>query len=48
VRPWVMAARDAGATVRWVDVRSEDATLDVDFVFSPRHTKTHAHSRIDA
>jgi cysteine desulfurase family protein (TIGR01976 family) len=30
VRPWVLAARDAGATVRWVDVRSEDATLDVD------------------
>lgn len=30
VRPWVRAARDAGATVRWVDVRSEDATLDVD------------------
>jgi selenocysteine lyase/cysteine desulfurase len=30
VRPWVLAARDAGATVRWVDVRPEDVTLDLD------------------
>ena len=30
VRPWVLATRDAGATVRWVDVRSDDATLDID------------------
>ena len=30
VRPWVLAARDAGATVTWVDVRPEDATLDLD------------------
>ncbi|MGH2641663.1 MAG: cysteine desulfurase-like protein [Actinomycetota bacterium] len=30
VRPWVMAAADAGATVRWVDVREADVTLDVD------------------
>ena len=30
VRPWILAARDAGATVRWVDVHPEDATLDVD------------------
>src|SRR5262245_2047114 len=30
VRPWVLAAEDAGATVRWVDVREEDATLDPD------------------
>ncbi|HKE54076.1 MAG TPA: cysteine desulfurase-like protein [Actinomycetota bacterium] len=28
VRPWVMAAEDAGATIRWVDVREEDVTLD--------------------
>ena len=28
VRPWVLAARDAGATVRWVDVRDADVTLD--------------------
>jgi cysteine desulfurase family protein (TIGR01976 family) len=28
VRPWVLAAEDAGATVRWVDVRQDDATLD--------------------
>jgi len=30
VRPWVLAARDAGAIVRWVDVRPDDATLDLD------------------
>jgi cysteine desulfurase family protein (TIGR01976 family) len=28
--PWVLAARDAGATVRYVDVRAEDCTLDLD------------------
>lgn len=30
IRPWVLAARDAGAEVRWVDVRTDDATLDPD------------------
>jgi cysteine desulfurase family protein (TIGR01976 family) len=30
VRPWVLAARDAGANVRWVDVRDDDVTLDLD------------------
>ncbi|HEY7478501.1 MAG TPA: cysteine desulfurase-like protein [Actinomycetota bacterium] len=30
VRPWVLAARDAGATVRWVDVVGDDVTLDLD------------------
>ena len=29
VRPWVLAAEDAGATVRWVDVSEKDATLDL-------------------
>ena len=29
VRPWVLAAEDTGATVRWVDVRREDVTLDL-------------------
>ncbi len=29
VRPWVLAARDAGASVTWVDVRPDDATLDL-------------------
>ncbi|HEY8018904.1 MAG TPA: cysteine desulfurase-like protein [Actinomycetota bacterium] len=28
VRPWVLAARDAGATLRWVDIDPDDATLD--------------------
>jgi len=30
VRPWVLAAEDAGATIRWVDVREQDVTLDPD------------------
>jgi cysteine desulfurase family protein (TIGR01976 family) len=30
VSPWVLAARDAGATVRWAGLRSEDCTLDLD------------------
>jgi cysteine desulfurase family protein (TIGR01976 family) len=28
VRPWVLAAADAGAAVRWVDVHDEDVTID--------------------
>lgn len=28
VRPWVLAAADAGADVRWVDVRDDDVTID--------------------
>jgi cysteine desulfurase family protein (TIGR01976 family) len=30
VRPWLLAARDAGAEAACVDVRPEDATLDLD------------------
>jgi cysteine desulfurase family protein (TIGR01976 family) len=30
VRPWVLAARDAGAEVRFVGVHPEDCTLDLD------------------
>jgi cysteine desulfurase family protein (TIGR01976 family) len=30
IRPWLMAAEDAGATVRWVDIRTDDVTLDED------------------
>ena len=30
VSPWTRAAAEAGATVRWVDVRAEDCTLDLD------------------
>ena len=30
VTPWVLAARDAGATVRWIDIHREDCTLDLD------------------
>jgi cysteine desulfurase family protein (TIGR01976 family) len=30
VSPWVLAARDAGAVVRRVDMRPEDCTLDLD------------------
>ncbi len=30
VAPWLIAAQDAGATVRWVDVTTEDCALDLD------------------
>ncbi|MCU0877080.1 MAG: cysteine desulfurase-like protein [Pirellulaceae bacterium] len=30
VTPWVLAARDAGAVVRFASIRSEDCTLDLD------------------
>ena len=30
VTPWVLAARDAGALVRYVDIHPEDCTLDID------------------
>ncbi|MGH2723458.1 MAG: cysteine desulfurase-like protein [Actinomycetota bacterium] len=30
VAPWLLAAEDSGATVRWVDIRDEDGTLDLD------------------
>lgn len=30
VRPWLLAARDAGATARFVDIHPEDCTLDLD------------------
>ncbi|MGD9720327.1 MAG: cysteine desulfurase-like protein [Pirellulales bacterium] len=30
VRPWTLAARDAGATVRFVDFRPEDCTLNLE------------------
>ncbi len=30
VRPWALAAADAGATVRWVDIDEDDVTLDLD------------------
>jgi cysteine desulfurase family protein (TIGR01976 family) len=39
VRPWVLAAADAGASIRWVDVREEDVTIDVasfEAALSPR------------
>jgi cysteine desulfurase family protein (TIGR01976 family) len=30
VRPWVLTAADAGASVRWVDLRDDDVTLDLE------------------
>jgi cysteine desulfurase family protein (TIGR01976 family) len=39
VTPWALAARDAGATIQYLDIRQEDCTLDVeDFLrrLSPR------------
>jgi cysteine desulfurase family protein (TIGR01976 family) len=30
IRPWVLAAEDAGAIVKWVDIHPEDCTLDLE------------------
>jgi cysteine desulfurase family protein (TIGR01976 family) len=40
VSPWVLAARDAGATVRWIDIRREDCTLDLDSFRAQLNGKT--------
>jgi cysteine desulfurase family protein (TIGR01976 family) len=39
IRPWVLAAADAGAGVRWVDVLEDDVTIDIgsfEAALSPR------------
>lgn len=38
--PWVLAARDAGATVRYVDIDVDDCTLDLDDFRSKFSAKT--------
>ena len=38
--PWVLAARDAGATLRTIDIHPEDATLDMQSLKSQLTTHT--------
>ncbi len=40
VSPWVLAARDAGAVVRYVEIRREDCTLDLDSLQSALSPRT--------
>jgi cysteine desulfurase family protein (TIGR01976 family) len=40
VRPWVLAARDAGATARFVDMHPEDCTLDLDDLYRQLGART--------
>lgn len=40
VRPWVLAAQDAGAIVRFANIRREDCTLDVDDLKSKLNERT--------
>jgi cysteine desulfurase family protein (TIGR01976 family) len=40
IRPWVLAAEDAGAIVRWADLREEDVTLDPEAVASVLSDRT--------
>jgi len=47
VRPWVLAAADAGATVRWVDVRDDDVTIDADSFDAALSERARAH-RVEA
>lgn len=41
VNPWLLVARDLGLTVRWVDIREEDCTLNLDTLEAAlnEHTK---------
>ncbi len=40
VAPWQLAARDSGATLRWVDFNPEDCTLDMDQLRSLLNERT--------
>jgi cysteine desulfurase family protein (TIGR01976 family) len=40
VTPWVLAAEDAGATVRYVEIRREDCTLDLEDLRSKLNERT--------
>jgi cysteine desulfurase family protein (TIGR01976 family) len=40
VTPWVLAARDAGATIRWIDIHPEDCTLSEESLRSQLSDKT--------
>lgn len=40
VTPWVLAARDAGATVRYVDINRDDCTLDLQDLRSKLNERT--------
>jgi cysteine desulfurase family protein (TIGR01976 family) len=40
VSPWVLAAQDAGATVRHIDIRREECTLDMDDFRSKLSSRT--------
>jgi len=40
VTPWVLAARDAGAVVRYIDIKLEDCTLDLDSFHSQLNERT--------
>ena len=40
ITPWVLAAKDRGVTVRWLDFRPEDCTLDLDNLSSLLNERT--------
>jgi cysteine desulfurase family protein (TIGR01976 family) len=40
VTPWTLVAEDRGAVVRWVDVRPDDCTLDLDSLEAQLSTRT--------
>lgn len=40
VSPWLRIAEDVGLTVRWVDIRAEDVTLDIDSLEAALSEKT--------
>jgi cysteine desulfurase family protein (TIGR01976 family) len=40
ISPWLLLARDTGAVVRWVDIRKEDCTLNMDDLEGQISSKT--------
>lgn len=40
VTPWLLAARDAGATARWIDIHPEDCSLNLDSLAQQLSSRT--------
>jgi cysteine desulfurase family protein (TIGR01976 family) len=48
VSPWLRAAADRGAVVRWVDMRTEDCTLDLDTLEAALSERTRVVATVHA
>jgi cysteine desulfurase family protein (TIGR01976 family) len=48
VSPWLRVAQDLGLTVRWVDIRTEDCTLDMDSLEAALNERTRLVATVHA